>query len=104
VGGGLSVHYRNVLPKAEAAADLSHLRSRSFVAPGRAIVPLAADDHVIELNAMRTGAIVRSFLNPFEPVQTHRIAWEVPISFAFDHIFAVSDYLAIDYRFHLLCS
>ena len=88
----------------EAAADLSHLRARGLVAPGRAIVPPAADDHVIELDAMRTGAIVRGLLHPFEAVHAHRIGRKVLISFAFDHIFTVSNHLAIDHRLHLLCS
>jgi hypothetical protein len=37
----------DLLPEAEASADLRHFRTRPLVLPGGALVALTVDDHVL---------------------------------------------------------
>src|SRR5580658_6645432 len=62
----------DVLPEAESAADCLHVRTRRLVGPGGARVPLAADDDVVELHAVRTFQVIRGFSGLFQPIQAHR--------------------------------
>ena len=49
--------YLDFVPEAEAVGDVVHARARRLVAPGGALVAGAVDHHVVELNAVRTGAV-----------------------------------------------
>src|ERR1700680_1595104 len=76
----------DVLPEAESAADRLHFRARRLVGPRGTRVPLAGHDDVVELHAMRTGPVVRSFFGLFQPVHAHRGRREILIALAIDDI------------------
>ena len=61
----------DVFPKAESSADLRHFRPRLFVRPGCAFVPLAIDDDVVKLNAVRTRVVAFGLLGLFQPIHPH---------------------------------
>src|SRR5690242_7508704 len=67
-------------------------------------MPLAADDHVIELNAVRAGAVVSRLGDLFEPVEAHGLGRKVLIALAFDDVLAIGDDFAVNYRLHRPCS
>src|SRR5262249_44556021 len=104
IGRGSTLNDLDALPEAKSPADLFHLGSRRLVAPGRPVVPLAGDDHVIELDAVRAGAVVRGLGCLFEPIKPYRFGGKVLISFAFNDVIAVGDHGAVYYRLHRICS
>jgi hypothetical protein len=63
-------------------------------------VALASDDHVIELDAVWAGAVVRGLVSLFEPIKSYGLRRKVLISLAFDDVVAVGDYRAVYYHLH----
>src|SRR6266508_5353368 len=62
----------DVFPEAEASADRFHSRLRRLVGPGVAFMAGTVDQHVIELDAMRAGAVGLGLRRLFEPRHAHR--------------------------------
>src|SRR4029453_16720112 len=59
----------DVLPEAEALGHPLHRRSRRLVTPGGAAGAGAVDHHVVELDAVRAGAIRLGLRRLLEPLQ-----------------------------------
>src|SRR5262245_49599822 len=88
-GGSLSGDF-DVLPEAEAFSHPLHRRSRRLVTPGGAVVARAVDHHVVELDAVRAGAIRLRLRRLLEPLQAHRGAWEIVVAVALDDVVALA--------------
>src|SRR5690349_3137619 len=104
LSGSCSLNDLDLLPEAEAAADLRHRGLGRLVAPGGTAMPLAGDDHVIELNPMRAGPIVSGLCRLFEPILAHGRRRKILISLAFDHLVALGNDFTIHDRLHRICS
>src|SRR5690242_4091355 len=81
--------YFHVLPEAEPAADSLHLRAGRLVAPGVARIAVAADDHVVELHAVRAGFVGVGLLGLLQPVEARGAGREIDVAAIFDDVVAV---------------
>src|SRR6185369_3010610 len=94
--GSLELTDLDVLPEPEPVGDLLHRRTRRFVGPGRARVASAVDNNVVELDAVRTGAIRRGLIRLLQPFGAHRRGRKILVTVAFDDVVALGD----DFTFH----
>src|SRR5262245_40938921 len=99
-GGSLSGDF-DVLPEAEAFSHPLHRRSRCLVAPGGAVVARAVDHHVVELDAVRAGAIRLRLRRLLEPLQAHRGAREIVVAVALDDVVAIGDHAVVERCLHV---
>src|SRR6266849_1802802 len=90
----------DVLPEAEAPGEALELGTRRLVAPGGALVARAVDHHVVELDAVRAGAIGFRPRHLLQPLVANRGAREILVAVPFDGIVAVGDHAAVDCRLH----
>ena len=62
------------IAEAEAAGDMLHGWARRLVAPGGALVARAVQNHVVELDAVRAGAVRGGLLGLLQEIEAHRRA------------------------------
>ena len=62
----------DLIPKAEPSADVLQSRTRRLIGPRRAFISNAVDDHIVELNAVRTGKVCLGLRRLLEKLQS---AW-----------------------------
>ena len=87
---GVSSTDLDLVPEADAVRDMAHRGTRRLVDPGGALVTLALDRHIVELNAMRT-SVVESVFGAFWPLHARDGNREVVIAALFDDIVALGD-------------
>src|SRR5262245_64846912 len=90
----------DVLPEADAASGWGLRRARRLVDPGIARMTHAIDHHVIELDAMRTGAILVGHRRPFEPVRAHVLRREIEVAVVLHDVVALGDDLVLESDVH----
>src|SRR5215470_12901130 len=90
----------DVLPEPYPALRFGLGGAWPFVDPGVARVPHAIDHHVIELDAMRTGAVLFGHGRLLEPFHAHRPRWEIAVAIVLHDVVALSDDLAVQGGLH----
>jgi hypothetical protein len=93
-----STHY-HVLPEAESATDRCHFRAGRLVTPGRARVPRAVDNHVVEFYAVRAGLIIGGLGRLFEPIPTYCRRRKILATATLDGVAAFSNDFPLDASF-----
>src|SRR5262245_23294245 len=91
----------DVLPEAEALGHPLHRGARRLVRPGGAVVARAVDHHVVELDAMRAGAVRFRLRRLFEPLQADRRAREIVVAVTLDDIVALGDHAVVEHCLHV---
>src|SRR5262245_46636503 len=90
----------DVLPEADAALGCSLRGARRLVDPGVAGMAHAVDHHVIELDAMRTGAVLVRDRRLLEPVRAHVLRREIEVAVVLHDVVALGDDLAFESGLH----
>ena len=81
----------HVFPEAEAVGGMPHLGARGLVGPGGAGMALALHHQVIELYAMRAGAVGLGLGRLLEPLPAHRGGGEIAVAMGFSDVIALGD-------------
>src|SRR5262245_45965753 len=90
----------DVLPEADAASGRGLRGARRLVDPGVARMTHAVDHHVIELDAMRTGAVLVGHRRLLEPVRAHVLRREIEIAVVLHDVVALGDDLTLESGLH----
>src|SRR4051794_19551988 len=94
----------DVLPEPETVGDLLHPWKRRLIRPSSAGVTRTVDDHVVELDAVRAGAVRIRLIRLLQPFGAHRRGREILIAVAFDDVVALGDHVAFQARPHVKSS
>src|SRR5262245_37279710 len=90
----------NILPESDPALGFGLGGSWPFVDPGVARMPYAIDHHVIELDAVWTGAILLGHGRLLEPLHTHRPRREIAVTIVLHNVVALGNDLAVQGGLH----
>src|SRR5262245_64261610 len=90
----------DVLPEADAASGRGLRGARRLVDPGVARMAHAVDHHVIELDAMWTGAVLVGHRRPFEPVRAYVLRREIEVAVVLHDVVALGDDVAFESGLH----
>src|SRR5258707_1067115 len=85
----------DLMPKTEPSADVLQRRTRRFIGPRCAFMPNAVDDHVVELDAVRTGEVCLGLRRLPEKVQPRGRGWEILVAGANFDFLALGDDVAV---------
>src|SRR5205823_5350855 len=91
----------DILPEAEAPADPLHLRLGGLIGPRGALVTMAVDHDVVELDAVRAGAVGFGLRRLVEPFHVHGGTGEIVVAAGLDDIIAFGDNMAFKDCLHI---